>query len=218
MSKETEHDKDLILIINKNEVWRISAGVDEDGNNTMIRTLIFKLKILQSVVSIDVYDVFAFIVFEDQSAFIVIRPDEEGDFGSYNRFISDLDSDRRSTLDYTGTPIQFYAIVEDSSKNYDFIMNVLTKDSNDRQFLSQEGVEFDAESKTILFKTLRSPIDVTDNNREITDIQMNSFILVAGYADYNNGNGRVEIFDTNTLQSRHVVDGSEDKRGVGKSV
>ena len=132
MSKETEHDKDLILIINKNEVWRISAGVDEDGNNTMIRTLIFKLKILQSVVSIDVYDVFAFIVFEDQSAFIVIRPDEEGDFGSYNRFISDLDSDRRSTLDYTGTPIQFYAIVEDSSKNYDFIMNVLTKDSNDR--------------------------------------------------------------------------------------
>jgi len=93
MSKETEHDKDLIFIINKNEVWRISAVVDELGNNIVTRTLIFKLKILQKVVSIDVYDVFAFIVFEDQSAFIVIRPDEEGDFGSYNTFISDLDSD-----------------------------------------------------------------------------------------------------------------------------
>ena len=143
MSQESSHRNAMIFIINRNEVWRIEAGQDEEGNNTFQKTLIFRLRILQEIKSIEVYDGFAFVLFEDESVLIAKRPEVEGDFASYNNFIPEINDTRRGTLHYDDTPIQYYSIVGDSSQNYQYIMNVLTMDSDSVQYLSQEGIYYD---------------------------------------------------------------------------
>ena len=46
LSKETDHDKDLICLLNRTQVWRITATQDEEGNPLVTKEMIFKLRIL----------------------------------------------------------------------------------------------------------------------------------------------------------------------------
>ena len=219
MSQESTHKDDLIAILNRKEVWRISASIDDEGNNAVEKTLIFNLRTLQDIQAIEVYDSFALILWEDESVVIANRPEEIGGTATYNNFIPEIDDTRRGTLHYDDAPIQYYNIVEDSSQNYQYIMNVITKDSEDLQYVSQEGIYYDSADEMILFENLRQPVLAAEGEAEdITAIDSNSLITVVGYGNYNDGKGRIIIFDTQTLDVRHLVEGSDGKNGVGRSV
>lgn len=109
LSNEIEHKGELICILSKNQVWRIGGTIDADGNLVVDKTMIFRLRILQDVRSINVYDEFSLVIFEDESVLLALSPDTEGSYASYNRQAVDVSLNgqvvQKGSLHYDQTPI-----------------------------------------------------------------------------------------------------------------
>jgi hypothetical protein len=78
--------------MNRSEVHRLSAVEGDNGEHSFTLTFLFKLRILQNIKSIEVYDDFTFIIFEDESVFLAFRPNELGGLAIYNTKVSQEDS------------------------------------------------------------------------------------------------------------------------------
>ena len=137
LSHETDYNQDLILLLNGSEVWRISATHDAFGNHRIAKTKLFSILTRSSVVNIEVYDDFTIVLFDDESVFLAFRPEIEGDVARYNNAIVDPGDPRTTYLYFIDAPLQYYAVVADTSLSFSYIMNILTEDGDGNQFLSQ---------------------------------------------------------------------------------
>ena len=97
--------------------------------------MIFKLMIQQDVREIEVFDDFALVIFEDESVMIAVRPNTLGEFAFYNKTPVGVNSTKRAILFLDKTPIKYYSVVPDTSKKYNFLLNILTGTIN-----TSEGV------------------------------------------------------------------------------
>lgn len=117
VSKESQYAGDLILLKNRNEIHRLSAVDDVvTGEHSFTLTYLFKLRILQAIKSIEVYDDFAFIIFEDESVFLAFRPEELGGEAMYNTRIRDEDTLRGFLSFSKRQTILYHDIVPDRSQ------------------------------------------------------------------------------------------------------
>ena len=137
LSHETDYDQDLILLLEGSEVWRVSATVDPFGNKRIDKTKLFSILTRSSVLDIEVYDDFTIVLFDDESTFLAFRPEVEGDLAKYNMAIVDPGDPRKTYLYFIDAPLQYYAVVADTSLSFNYIMNILTEDSDGNQYLSQ---------------------------------------------------------------------------------
>ena len=119
------------------------------------------MRIQQSVKSIEVYDDFAFIVFQDESVVLTFRPEELGGLAQYNNKIS-TDETLSGYLSFRTSSIVYYDIVPDSSQQYNYILNLLTEDRKPdkqtgkvTQYLSQQWIVI--EDNNAWFKELKKP-------------------------------------------------------------
>jgi hypothetical protein len=124
-SSEAEYVGSMILLLNGSEVWRVTA-THSVGDHQYELTLIFKLRVLQDVRAVEVFDDFALVIFEDESVLLAVRPDTEGDYAKYNTALVDVGSTARPSLFLEETPIEYYSIVPDTSKTYNYLLNMLT--------------------------------------------------------------------------------------------
>ena len=76
------------------------------------------------------FDDFALVIFEDESVLLAVRPEIEGDYALYNNALVDVGSTERPSLYLDETPIEYYSIVPDTSKTYNYLLNMLTVSSN----------------------------------------------------------------------------------------
>ena len=74
-SQEVDHFNELILVVQNRDVWRVEAD-PHAGNGTygIKRTRIFRLRVIEAVTAIQVYDSFSVISFADDSVVLVVRP------------------------------------------------------------------------------------------------------------------------------------------------
>ena len=74
-SQEVDHFNELILVVGNRDVWRVEADPHaENGTYGIKRTRIFRLRVIEAVTAIQVYDSFAVISFADNSIVLVVRP------------------------------------------------------------------------------------------------------------------------------------------------
>ena len=132
LSKESEHEGDLILLKTPSsvnaEIYRLAATHD-DGQHGFEFVKLFSIKVLQSIERVEIYDDFAFIVFEDASVMLAFRPTELGGQALYNTRPSS-NPEHSGYLSYENQQITYYDIVPDSSQQYNYILNLLTQDNN----------------------------------------------------------------------------------------
>ena len=221
-SKESLHGEDLILVMNKSSIYRISAA-HQDGKHKFVKTKLFKVRILQDIKYIEVYDEFAFIIFEDESAMVAFRPKEEGGIATYNNKTTDVGGEKRGLLNFSAAPIQYFNIVKDDSQQYSYILNILTqslkKDKETKnyvQYLSQQWISI--EDDNAFFIELKKPEVPDSATYSISSIDSNSLITVVGYESYNEGKGLITVMDSQSLDLLYTIDGLETKQGVGKQV
>ena len=227
MSKETGYEGDLILVLNgtrssQKEVWRVEGVEDIFGNYSVRKTKIFEVLSFSDVQALEVYDDFTMVHFTDETVFLFFRPDVEGELAQ-NLGAVDPGDIRKQFLMFQDSPILYYAIVQDNSLTYDYIMNILSGDSgNADQYISQQGITVEKEEKRALFTEIKVPslASSADQGAYITAIDSNSKITVIGFGTMNEGRGFLQVFDSQTAQGFEtlVISGTEDQRSLGKNV
>ena len=227
MSKETGYEGDLILVLNgarssQKEVWRVEGVEDIFGNYSVRKTKIFEVLSFSDVQALEVYDDFTMVHFTDETVFLFFRPDVEGELAQ-NLGAVDPGDIRKQFLMFQDSPILYYAIVQDNSLTYDYIMNILSGDSgNADQYISQQGITVEKEEKRALFTEIKEPTlaSSADQGAYITAIDSNSKITVIGFGTMNEGRGFLQVFDSQTAQGFEtlVISGTEDQRALGKNV
>ena len=140
LSKESEHTSDLILVmVEKSEsysdIYRLSAAA-ENSAEKFVMTKLFRLRILQKIKSIEVYDDFAFVIFDDESVLLAFRPEIEGRLAKFNTKVT-TDESLSGYLSFRTQTIVYYNIVPDSSQQYSYILNLLTEDNEPNETTGQ---------------------------------------------------------------------------------
>ena len=87
------------------------------------------MRVQQDIRSIEVFESFALVVFEDETVLLAVRPATLGEYASYNQNIVDVGSLKRAQLDYTSTPIEYHSMVADNTFTYDYVLSILSTNS-----------------------------------------------------------------------------------------
>ena len=130
----------------------MSGTSDAEGKFILTKTKLFWLRVLDPIRSFQVYDDFALVIFPDETVYIAVRPQVEGELAEYSVVATDVGETKRGFLDFKDTPIQYHSVVSDSSLTYDYILNIITLGRDGLRYLSQWGIEIDTVENSVFFE------------------------------------------------------------------
>ena len=221
--RETAHPDTMILVLDslidmEAQVWRIEGSDTQDYEVEF--TLLFTIPIQTYVKQCQVFDNFALIEFDDQTIYIINRPEELGGVAEYGCCDETIGDGLQDFLifDKKTEVIMRWVILPMNEENlYKMTLSLAV---NETAQVYQYTLEYDPVETKGVFSPFGQISKIPFPVNSLTTVDATQDLIVAGCSSCNDGYGRIIMYDAKEsgLLSYTVEGNPETGKKVGNSV